>query len=478
MSLKTDTLSGIKWTSTSAIVMAALLFFQQIILAYFLTKGEYGSMAILLVIIGFVNIFIDMGVSNAIIYKQDITHSQLSSLYWVNVFTGILFFIIISLASPFIVMFYSKVQIQPLHIIIISISFLITAFARQFRVILQKELLFKTISIIEIIAISISFGICIFMAWYGYGIYSIVIATVVNSLVQALLLIYKGMQIHKPALTFNRKEIKELLNFGRFQMGEKIINYFNQQLDVLLIGKIFGDSTLGVYSIAKTLVMAPIQLINPIITKVTFPVMSKVQDNDIVLKGIFLKTLNYLSSINFPIYTSLFILSQPVIFIIYGTKWADAAIILQLLSIAFLIRSYGNPAGSLLLAKGKANIGFYWNLALLLVNPLFVYIGSFWGLNGICISLIAMFIVLYFPAYIFLIKPLIPVNFMEYSINFIKPLTLSLIAGILSFFWVYVVTDVYLKAAFVLATGGIAYAFLNYFFNKNFLKEIKAMGKI
>ncbi|MBI4947400.1 MAG: MOP flippase family protein [Bacteroidetes bacterium] len=474
MTLKQQTISGIKWTSISAIVLAAILFLQQVLLAhFFLTKDEFGAMAILLVIIGFANIFIDMGVSNAIIYKQDITNSQLSGLYWLNIFSGFIFFIIISSISPLIVMFYSKVQIHAHYIIIISLSFVITSVSRQFRILLQKNLLFKNISIIEITAAAISFAFCMYLAYIGKGIYSLIFSTVLNSLIQAIMLFIIGIKIHKPKFTYHHKELKEFFGFGRFQMGGNIINYFFTQIDTLLIGKFLGGDVLGLYTIAKTLVMAPIQLINPIITKVTFPVMSKMQDNALALKNIYLKTLNYLSSINFPIYTMLLILAQPVIIIVYGPKWVDATYILQVLSVTFLIRSTGNPVGALLYAKGRADLVFYWVLSLIFVIPVGIFIGSLWGINEVCYALLILQIVLHYPSYHFLIKKIIPVSFLDYNLNLAKPLLFSVIAGCLSFFWVFIVTDNYLKIAFVLATGGFIYACMNYFFNKNIIKALK-----
>ncbi len=472
MTLKQQTISGIKWTSGSGLIVAGLLLVQNIILSHFLSHADFGIIALLQVIVGFINIFIDMGVSNAVIYKQEISHSQLSSLYWMNVASGILFFVIVATVSPAIAWFYEKPELQP-YIVMMSFSFIITSISRQYRVLLQKRLRFDLIAKLEIIATCMSFVVCIAVAYFGFGVLSIVIGTLLNNFIQAFFLFIIGIKIHKPSLKYKRKELKELLSFGRFQMGEKILNYFFTQLDTILIGKLLSVEILGVYSIAKTLVLAPVQLINPIITKVTFPVMSKIQNDDATLKRIYYKTLSYLSAINFPIYIVMILLAQPIILMLYGQQWIEATYILQILSITFLIRSVGNPVGSLLLAKGRADLGFYWVLSLLAVIPVCIFFGSLWGINEVCYTLLALQIILYYPGYHFLVKKLIPATFKDYSLNFVKPLVFSLIAAIGAYIWVVTISNNYLKIGLVITTGGLIYTTLHYFFNKSFIKAIK-----
>lgn len=472
MSLKQQTISGIKWTSGSGIIVAGLLFLQNIILSRFLSHEEFGMIALLQVIVGFINIFIDMGVSNAIIYKQDISHSQLSGLYWINVVSGLIFFIIVSLLSPAIAWFYEKSALQP-FIVVVSLSFVITSVSRQFRVLLQKRLRFDLIAKLEIIAAIAGFTGCVVFAYFGAGVYSLVFGTILNNFIQAFFLFIIGIKIHKPSFLYKRNELKELLVFGRFQMGEKMINYFFTQLDTILIGKLLSVEILGVYSIAKNLVVAPVQLINPIITKVTFPVMSKIQNDDITLKGIYYKTLSYLSAINFPIYSAMIILAGPLILILYGPRWIGATYILQILALTFMIRSVGNPVGSLLLAKGRADLGFYWVLSLIIFVPVCIFAGSLWGINEVCYALLFLQIVLYYPGFHFLVKKLIPATFTDYSLNFVKPFIFSVIAAAGSVAWIFVIHNIYLKTGLVLISGGIIYAAMHYFFNKSIIKAVK-----
>ena len=114
MSLKQQALNGVKWTSTSSIVIAILQLAQVSILARYLAPSDFGLMAIVSVVIGFSALFMDMGISSAIIHKQDISHKQLSSLYWLNIFAGTVIFFIVYFFSSIISQYYNEIQITPL----------------------------------------------------------------------------------------------------------------------------------------------------------------------------------------------------------------------------------------------------------------------------------------------------------------------------------------------------------------------------
>ena len=117
MTLKDKTIKGVKWTTFSSVFTAILQIIQLSILARLLNPSDFGLMAIVMVVIGFSNMFIDMGLSNAIIYKQNVTDNQLTSLYWVNVAIGVILFFIILIISPFIAVFYESPQLKNLIIV-------------------------------------------------------------------------------------------------------------------------------------------------------------------------------------------------------------------------------------------------------------------------------------------------------------------------------------------------------------------------
>lgn len=474
MSLKAQAIHGVKWTTASTIVTTLLQLLQLAILARFLDPSAFGLMALVMVVIGFSQAFLDMGISNAIIHKQQITHEQLSTLYWVNVFAGFGLFAIISALAPLVSAFYGEPELTVL-IIIVALTFLIQPFGQQFMVLWQKEMRFAEIARIDIINKSVSLVVSVILAYLGYGVYALVYGTLAGVMSQTVQFMTLGLKEHKPSFVFNIGEIREFLGFGAYQMGEKTINYFNFQIDVLLIGKLLGTEALGIYSVAKQLIMRPAQIVNPIITKVTFPMMAKIQNDTEKLKNVYLKTINYLSSVNFPIYAAMIVFAPELVMLMFGEKWMASVPIVQILSLYGAIRSTGNPIGSLLLAKGKANWGFYWNLGLFFYVPLGIYFSSYWGLGGIAWVLVLLQLSLVIPNWYFLVKKLCDAKFVEYHKQILIPAIVSFCAGIVSYLSIMYIEQIVLKLLIGSVVGFVVVVGLNYLMNKGFLMELKGV---
>jgi len=470
MSLKKDIFSGIRWTTISTIFAVFIQVLQIAILTRVLDKKDFGLMSLVMVIVGFSQAFLDMGISNAIIHKQEITKKQLSSIYWLNIISGILLFLVVCGIAPLIAKYYSEPELTKL-IILTSITFIIQSFSQQFMVLLQKEMRFDQISKIDIINKIISSSISILLAFNGFGVYSLVWGIIAGTFVSTVQYISIGFKEYRPLLVFKINEIKDFIHFGTYQMGERIVNYFTFQLDTLLIGKLLGMESLGIYSIAKQLVMRPAEIFNPIITKVTFPAMAKVQNEISKLKETYFLTINHLSSINFPVYTFIFIFAHDITLILFGTNWLAAVPIIKILSIWGAIRSTGNPIGSLLLARGKAKLGFWWVLGVSFIVVIGIYLGSKWKLIGIAYSLLFLQLILMPMSWYFLVKPLCGAKFIEYNREIIIPALVSIVSGTIVYIIIFSMNIDYvlIKLFIGLFFGFIFSLIFNYFLNKKFL---------
>lgn len=472
MTLKSKTLKGVKWTTISMVNTVILGLIQLAILARILSPVDFGLMAIVMVVIGFSQSFLDAGISMAIIYKQNITRDQLSTIYWLNIITGFLLFAIICAIAPLISLFYHEDRLTNL-IISVSIIFIIQPFGQQFMILLQKDLKFREIAKIEIINKVIFIIVTTGFAYYGYGVYALIFGTISEVAVQTLLYILLGLKEYKPKLIFKWNEITEFINFGLYQIGERTINYFNSQIDVIIIGKLLGTGILGIYSIAKQLVTRPAEMINPIITKVTFPVMSRVQDDIVRLKNIYLTSINNLSSVNFALYAFILIFAHDIVIVLFGDKWIGAITIIQILCIWGAMRSTINPIGSLLLAKGKANWGFWWNFVGFFIIPVVIYAGSYWGLIGVSWALVFITCpVLMLGNWYFLVRKLCGAGFAEYHLEIIKPFFITVIAGATCYFVIQYIEYGIIRFAVGLSIGLAVVIGMNWFLNKSFLLNI------
>jgi len=470
--LKKRTLNGVKWSSFSSLSVAVIQFVTVILLAYFLEKNELGQIAIIQTVVGITVIFLDMGISNAVIYKKDITEEQLSSVYWVNIFSGVFFTIIIFFSAELVATFYdSKELINAIKII--SISFFILSLSRLYKFLFIKHLHLKEVALSEILSYAVAFIAMLVLLYLEYKVLAFVYSVIIRSIIQSLFLFSQGLKLFIPKAVYNHKSLKEFFSYGIFNLGQNISVYFNAQLDTILIGKLLGLEILGVYNVAKVLASKPLQLIAPVVSKVTFPLMAKAQTDLNKLKQIYITAIKYLFAVVLVIYVTMIFEAADLIQIIYGDKWQEAIPILQLIAVLYLVNAIGNPIGSIILATGKVNWGFYWNIGMLVLIPILIYISSGYGIYTMIISLILYHTVAFFISFKLITQRILNISLKE----LIQPILFLLVLITPSIISMFVINEIidnkYIRIVVISIVSLVLYIFAIYKFNHSFYKEIK-----
>src|SRR5690554_3650289 len=413
MSIDKQVKTGVKWTTISTVVIAVVAILKISILTRFLDKSDFGLMALVTFVMGFMELFNDMGITSAILHKQGITKKQYASLYWINWIASIIMYLLLLVITPLVASFYEQSLLNTL-IPLIGLNLILSAIGRQYKTIEQKNLLFNTISIIDIIGALLSLGLSVFLAIYGYGVFALVYSVVFQALFSNFSYFIIGLRKYGLLFHFKFHETKEFLKIGMYQVGGQVVNYFNRDLDILIIGKFFSADILGGYSLAKQLVFRPAQIINPIVVKVAAPALALMQKNIQELKSGYLKLINIVASVNIPVYAGIIIFAPWVVEILYGSGFDDIVILVRILSVYMMLRAIGNPVGSLVVATGRTDLDFMWNIVSLLVMPLFIYVGSLFSVVGVTISITLAMMVLYYPAWRLLVYRLTQASFKEY----------------------------------------------------------------
>lgn len=389
MSLKQKAFSSVKWTGVSMVVVAILQFITLATLARYLAPSDFGLMGMIIVIMGLAQAFADMGISNAIIHRQDATSEQLSSLYWLNIIAGVIVFFAIYALSPLVAIFYQEPRLINL-LYLTAVIYLITPFGQQFQMLLQKNLFFNTLAQIEMVTALVNFVVSVSAAIVGLGVYSLIFGQLAGTFFRVALLCFVGWRDWRPSFHFAKHDLKGYLSFGFYQMGERTVNYLSANMDYIIIGHFLGSTALGFYTLAYQIITFPLTKLNPVITKVMFPVFSKIQnDHESFRKG-YSKVIHYIALITFPMLFGLFIVAPEFISLFFGEKWMISVPVLQILCLVGLFKSLGNPVGAVLLAKGRADIGFYWNLFTMIIFSIAVVIGVRWGINGVAVSILLL----------------------------------------------------------------------------------------
>ena len=430
MKLTTQAVSGVRWTSISSVVNIGSETFRTVFMARFLAPDDFGLMAMVWIVIGLAQMYTDLGISAAIIHKQQTTKEQLSSLYWLNIFAGLAVFGIMWLLTPWIPLFFREPRLPPL-LKAVAVVFIITPIGAQFEILLQKELSFRLLAIQEIISSIGCTVVAVVLAVAGFGVWALVISFLVQLSLKALLLARIGFVRFRPAFHFRRSDLKGYIGFGFYQLGERSINFLSQRIDQILIGPLLGVRALGFYSFAFNMTGKPIWRINPILNRVAFPLFSKVQDEPDRLKRGYMKLIRLVTTINAPLLLGLAAVAPLLVPSVLGAKWTESIPLIQVMCLVSLLRCISNPIGSLQLAKGRADLGFWWNAGLFVSSIPFVLIGGkLGGAIGVAYGLLVLQIVLTVPGYFFLLKPLIGACAREYMSSVLGPISIAALMGL------------------------------------------------
>lgn len=413
MNIKQKAFSGVKWTTTSTVVLALTAMLKVSVLARLLDKTEFGLMALVVFVLSIMDLFMDMGLTSAILHKQKISEKEYSSLYWVNFVFSLFLYIIMFTGAPLLSEFYSEPKLLELFRIM-GLSLIISALGRQFKTIEQKMLNFKLIAQVEISSSILSLIAAIILAYYDFGVYALVYSALLKYVITNTFFLISGSIKYGLFFHFKFHETKPFLKIGLYQVGGQIINHFNRDLDVLIIGKFYGADTLGGYSLAKQLVFRPAMVINPVLTRVAAPVLAKFQTDITALKKKYLLLINLISSINVPIYLTIILFAPLIVKILYGSEFIDIVTLVRLLSCYMIFRAIGNPIGALVIATGKTNLEFYWGLFTLTVMPIAVIIGSQFSIEWVAFSITVTMILLLVPNWWFLARKMLNVSLITY----------------------------------------------------------------
>lgn len=421
MSLTSKTINGVVWSTASTIVRSVVSLLQVSILTRYLEKSDFGIVAICTLFIGFSQIFLDLGFSVGIIHKQDITPKQYSSLFWFNILCGLLITAVLCLFSPFVAEFYEEPSLTAI-LSCLSFTILFSSIGSQHRTVQQKLMRFKYISIIEISTSLLTLLVAILLVTNGFGIYSLVFSTLFNVLLANLLFLIIGLSKDRNiSFHFALRDIYPFFKIGIFSVGSQILDYVSRELDILLISTTLGKDVLGTYSLCKKLVMAIYSAVTPILTKVLSPAIAVIQNDIAKVRKVYYDVVETISLVSFPVYFLIAIFSYGIIGFLYGKDYTDSALILSLLAIYYGYTSSGSPVGSLQTALGRTDAGFYWTIFRIVFTVIAIFIGSYWGIEGIVICLFISFIGVLPIFWRITISPLINGRFINYLMKSMKP---------------------------------------------------------
>ncbi len=434
MTLNLQVVKGVKWTSISTAGRTLIQLIQLSLVAHYLSAEALGLFALVQIFLSFSQLFMDMGIGNAVIHQQKNSHRHLSELFTISVMIGLTITFSVYFIAPLLGLFFDEPRLAK-YVELVAVVFVIFSLSRIHLALLQKKLAFSIIAKVELLSAITGFIIVISCIVNSLGIEALLYGYIAAASVQSLL--FFSLSDFRPSLCYPESwsEIKEYLSFGFYQTGDSIVNFFNSQIDLILVGKLLGTEALGGYSLIRQLCFRPAMVINPVLTRVAFPVMAKLQCSP-ELPKVYCKLVGVLGILNFPLYVVIFVLATPIISTLFGDQWLHIVSVLQFMAVWCLVRSVMNPVGSLLMAVGKVKLALRWNSFLLIIMPLVIYLSTKYGVFGVAITLAIMQVLLLPGHWYFLLKQSVGIQYKEILAVLIKPLFSAVLAGVVV--WLFI----------------------------------------
>lgn len=431
--LTDKTLSGVKWSAIGRFSTQGISFVIGILLARILSPSDYGVIGMIGIFMAIAQTFIDSGFGSALIRKKDCSDTDYSTAFYFNIAVGIVSYLILFFSAPLIADFF-KTPILIDIVRVLSINLFLNSLSIVQTAKLTAAVDFKSQAKISLIATIVSGCIGLIMAYSGYGVWSLVYQSVSLSIVRTIL--FWIVTKWRPQRIFSKESFNYLFGFGSKILSASILHTIYANLTTILIGKFYTTQDLGYYSRGESLASLPSSNLTSILQSVTYPIMSKIQDDDERLIQVYRKYICITSMVIFFGMCLLVALAKPLILVILGDKWTFSIIYLQVFCFAYMFDHICQLNLNILYVKGRSDLVLRLEVIKKTISISMIIAAIPFGVLAICISRalytqIAVIINTYYTGKIFGLGYL--VQFKDFSKYFIYSIIAAIPTFVLSF---------------------------------------------
>ena len=359
-----------------------------VVLARLLAPSDFGLVGMVAALTGVIATLGDLGLSSATIQRQDLTHDQVSTLFWINVGVGTVMSSLVAACGPAVAYFYRDPRLVGITLVS-SLSFLLGGLASQHYALLTRQMRFGAMALVQSGSALLAMIVAVAMALHGFGYWSLVVSGVLQA---AGLALFSWVSIGwKPGRPRKGCGVRSLLAFGGHLTGYNLLTYVTRNADNVLIGRYLGAAPLGIYSKAYGILMLPVQQINAPVNGVLLPALSRLQDQPEAYRRYFLRAIEIVALIGMPIVIFAFADARLVILTLLGPKWMGAVQIFRLLAPAAAVGTISMAPGWIFTSLGMAERQSRWAV---LSSPVILggfLVGLHWGVAGVAASFSATY---------------------------------------------------------------------------------------
>lgn len=396
-SLKDKTIKGMFWSVIERFGSIMLQFIANILLARILDPVDFGLVGMIMVFIAISNTIVESGLGAALVNKKEATEKDFSTIFYMNTALSLIFFILLISFAPYIAEYYRQPQLT-LLLRTLSVILIFNALNNIQYTQLIKNINFKQLAKVNLAATSIACLVSVIMAYKGFGVWSLVIQLVLIAFIRTIL--FWMWSKWRPKLIFSISSLKELFGFGSKLLLSALLDTIYNNLQALVIGRVFSAKDLGFYTQAKKFEEVPSYTFSSVVNQVTFPVFVTMQDDSEKLKNGVRKSMKLLVFMQFPLMFFLILIAKPLFELLFTSKWNDAVPYFQLLCFSGMLLSMHNTNLNILKAIGKSNIFLYLEVAKKVIGLLALIVGMQFGVMGMVAGIaVSSYLSLFLNAY-------------------------------------------------------------------------------
>ncbi|QOD10588.1 MOP flippase family protein [Rathayibacter toxicus] len=391
--------SAAKWSGVSAVVMALSQLLVNGVLARIVDPHQMGLVVIVNYFYLFVDVFVGLGLTAALIQRRQVTSRELASVHWANVLLVLIAFVLASGLSAPIAEALGAPDAQPL-LVVSALAFVFTACGQASRAVLEKRLDFRPLGIADTLFGATLLVVAVVLALLGVGAMSAAIALVAAAAMRSLIFLLAARHIVRLRWHFRISDTRRFFSYGVWQALDGVLNYTSNTLAGLSTSRVVSTAALGGFGNASNIGISIPSRLGPILTRVLFPYFSLIQHDRRRIEQDYLKMLTLFGVTMGPLLACIAATASDVMTVIYGPNWTSFGPVLAILCLAGWIRSLGYPVGSLLAATDNLRLGVALNIGLTALNvPLILACTLLGGVQGAAWSMVAMGVISYIAGY-------------------------------------------------------------------------------
>ena len=399
------------------------------VLARLLGPKDFGLVGMVTAFTGVLTLFRDFGLSAVAIQRKDVTGEQLSTLFWINMLIGALLGILSLAMAPVIAAFYHEPRLIGVTVVLAA-GFFFNAAGVQHGALLQREMRFTTLAVINTVSLIVASAIAIGGAMTGYGYWALVAMTVTLPLTNTIGFWWSTAWI--PGMPRRRAGIRSMMRFGGILTLNGLVVYLASNLEKVLLGRFWGADVLGIYGRAYQLINIPTDNLNSAAGEVAFSALSRLQDDPSRLRSYFLKGYSLVLAMTLPIIAACAFFSDDMILVLLGPKWQSASVIFRLLAPTVLVFAIANPLSWLIISLGLVRRSLNMGLVIAPLMIVAYVVGLPYGPTGVAFAYSAVMLLWLIPVTVWSVHGTV-ISFGDIVLAVSRPLASSIVAAGLAF---------------------------------------------